>query len=147
MYTTIYEDFDFTELINNVICDCAERLEDGRYSIYDITSITNDLLDYDFRNGSYYCNAFKARRDIFNNFDIITEIVREKEEEGVQFTNIFDSEETFHLEILYCGVEARLNCKDVADFLEGKSEEQENTNILFDADTIDEFKKLFVFSD
>lgn len=137
----IRNDYEFTELINGVICDCVERLQDAHYNIYDLTSITNDLLDYDFRTGSYYCNANMALDDIYNNFYTVCELVGDYESEGYNFTSIFKSVETFHLEILYHGVSERLACEDVSDFLEEHADEY--NYITFDSEIINEFKELF----
>lgn len=137
----IRNDYEFTELINTVICDCVERLQDAQYNIDDIVQIANDLLDYDFRNGSYYCSSNMALDDIYNNFYTVCELVGDYESEGYNFTSIFKSVETFHLEILYHGVSERLACEEVSDFLE---EHADDGYIIFDSDIISEFKDLFI---
>ena len=138
----IRNDYEFTELINGVICDCVERLQDAQYNIDDIVQIANDLLDYDFRNGSYYCSSNMALDDIYNNFYAIADLVNECENEGYKFTSIFESVEIFHLEILYHGAVERLACEDVSDFLEEHADEY--NYITFDSEIINEFKDLFI---
>ena len=138
---TIFDSYEFTDLINGVILDTVEHIQDKEYALDDMWEITNDLLGYDFRNGSYYCNSNKALDDIYQNFYTIADIINDRTDAGYTFTSIFESVEKLHLEILYHGVEERLSCYDVQDFLEEHADEY--GCVTFNSELIGEFKELF----
>ena len=138
---TIFDSYEFTDLINGVILDTVEHIQDKEYDFNSTGEIASDLLEYDYRNGSYYCNSNKALDDIYQNFYTVADIINDRKDWGYTFTSIFDSVETLHLEILYHGVEERLSCYDVQDFLEEHADDY--GCITFDSELIEEFKELF----
>lgn len=140
--TLIRDDYNFTELINGVIENTLCYIENKEYDINDTNYIASDLMDYDFRNGAYYGGTWLAVTDIYNNYFTIQWLIEEYREEGYTFSDFFTSADRLHLEILLRGVEERLACRDVQDFLEEHADEY-NT-IKFDSELLDKFKELFI---